>query len=414
MTYDIIIVGGGASGILHSIILKRNKKNLNVLIIEKNNKLGKKLLATGNGRCNFTNIYLDPEVNYRGTNSKFVYSALGKFSIYDTLDLFESIGITPRIENDGRVFPMSLQSSSVVENFKMELKRLGIDVLLGEEVIEISKDSKFKVYTKNNIFQSKYVVVSTGGLAMPSSGCDERGYEIAKKLGHTLIEPLPGLVQLKLKDSYKIFEKVDGVKYPGKVSLYIDNKFIDSDSGDILFRTYGISGPPILQLSNQAIRGLNLKKKVELEIKLLNDITQDKLEKYLSERIKLNTRKTVEELLIGLVNDKLIKPILYTLGIDKDLKVLSLGKKDINKLANILISWKFEVIGNKGWKYAQVTSGGINTDEIDNMSMESKIVKNLYFTGEILDIDGDCGGYNLQWAWSSAYLAAENILLKER
>lgn len=402
--FDIVVVGGGASGMMASIVAGRQGKK--VLLLERNDRLGKKLLATGNGRCNYTNRNLSIE-NYHGENPKFALSGLSQFSVDKTMEFFEGLGITPVVENNGKVFPHSYQSSSFLDVLSLELEHLKVDVELLSFVRDIEKmEDGFKVYTEDRAFLARKLILATGGLALPNSGSDGIGYNLVKNYGHSLTDLSPGLVQLKLFGD--VFKPLSGVKFEGLAGLYVDGNLVRKDRGDILFTDYGISGPPILQLSREAIRGVNLDKKVELSLSIVEDKTFDEVLAYLYYRFSLMGYKKVGEGLIGLVNSKLIGAILKEVGINPSKYISSMRDEEIRELSRILIDWKFEVSGSKSYKFAQVTVGGLDTESVDNQTLESKLVEGLYFTGEILDVDGDCGGYNLQWAWSSAYVAGIN------
>ncbi|WP_312668153.1 NAD(P)/FAD-dependent oxidoreductase [Tissierella praeacuta] len=404
MSKKIIIIGGGAAGMMAALSVKRNGGD--ALILEKNDRVGKKLLATGNGRCNYTNKNLNIN-NYHGNNPKFAYSALSEFDVERTIEFFESLGITPAVEDNGKVFPLSFQSSSMLDILRYEIETQGIELITEAQVSEIKKKNQFTVTLKDKrIFEGDRVIIATGGMALPSSGSDGNGYNLCKKLGHTITEIFPGLVQLKLES--KFLRALDGVKFLGVAGIYIDNKLILEDSGDILFTSYGISGPPVLQLSRTALDYMNKEKNVELRVSIIHTKTQEELLEYLVNRFKLMPNKTIEIALIGLINKRLIIPLLKETNIDKNKNVASLSKDEMRKLSEILTSWSFKVIGSQSWGNAQVTAGGVNTAEVDNKTMESKIVKGLYIVGELLDIDGDCGGFNLQWAWSSGYIAGLN------
>ncbi|WMM25446.1 NAD(P)/FAD-dependent oxidoreductase [Tissierella sp. MB52-C2] len=404
MSNRIIVIGGGAAGMMAALSAKEHGGE--VLILERNDRVGKKLLATGNGRCNYTNINLNIN-NYHGNNPKFCYSGLSEFNVDSTIEFFERLGITPAIEDNGKVFPLSFQASSILDVLRYEIEDKGIELITDAQVAEIKKKNGFTVILKDkSVFVGDKVIIATGGMALPSSGSDGNGYTICKKLGHTITDVFPGLVQLKLESS--LLKSIDGVKFPGMAGIYIDNKLILEDKGDILFTSYGISGPPILQLSRTALEYLNKEENVELRVSIIYTKTDEELLSYLVNRFKLMPRKTIEAGLIGLINKRLIIPILKETNIDKNKEISSLSKEEIRKLANILTSWRFNVTGSQSFGNAQVTAGGVNTDEIDNQTMESKIVKGIYIVGELLDIDGDCGGFNLQWAWSSGYIAGLN------
>lgn len=403
----VLIIGGGAAGMMAAIASKRN--GADVTVLERNNRVGKKILATGNGRCNYTNVNLNID-NFHGENPKFAYSSLSKFSVEDTMNFFERLGITPAIEDNGKVFPLSFQSSSILDVLRFELEDLGIEVLTDSFVSDIRKEDRF-ILTLNNgkkIYGDK-VILATGGNAAPNTGSDGYGYKLANSLGHTIVDVFPGLVQLKLEGD--IFKQVDGVKVLGKASLYKEGELIKKDIGDILFTNYGISGPPILQISRTALEYLNSGCKVELGVSIIHTKTQEELYDYLKYRFSFMPKKTIEIGLIGLINKRFILPILKEINIDKDKQIAYLSNEEIRQMTEILTDWRFNIIGSKSFKDAQVTAGGINTNEINPATMESKLVEGLFFAGEIVDIDGDCGGFNLQWAWSSGYVAGKNSSL---
>ncbi len=404
MKKKIIVIGGGAAGMMAALSAKENGGE--VLILERNDRIGKKLLATGNGRCNYTNKNLTIN-NYHGNNPKFGLSALSEFNVEKTIEYFERLGITPAVEDNGKVFPLSFQASSMLDVLRYEIENQGIELITEAQVSEIKKKKRFIITLKDKrTFEGDAVILATGGMALPSSGSDGNGYTLCKKLGHTVTEVFPGLVQLKLQSNF--LKSIDGVKFIGIAGIYINNKLVLEDMGDILFTSYGISGPPILQLSRTALEYMNNGKNVELRVSIIHTRTQEELFNYLIDRFNLMPKKTVELGLIGLINKRLIIPILKEIDIDKNKNVASLSKDEIRRLSQILIFWSFTVIGSQSWGNAQVTAGGVNTDEIDNQTMESRIVKGLYIIGELLDIDGDCGGFNLQWAWSSGYIAGLN------
>lgn len=401
MNNRIIIIGGGAAGMMAALSARQNGGD--VLILERNDRLGKKLLATGNGRCNYTNQNLTIN-NYHGKNHRFAQNALSKFDVKKTIDFFEKLGITPAVEDNGKVFPLSFQSSSMLDILRYQIEEEGIELITEAHVSEIKKRKKFIVTLKDKrTFEGDKVILATGGMALPSSGSDGNGYTLCKKLGHTAVDVFPGLVQLKLEGDF--FKQIDGVKFLGLAGIYIDTKLVLEDSGDILFTSYGISGPPILQLSRTALEYINMGKNVELKVSMIYTKTEDELFDYLINRFKDMPNKTLELSLIGLINKKLILPIIKMLKFDKNKLVSDLSKNEIRRLTEILTSWNFKVTGSQSWGNAQVTAGGVNTDEINNDTMESKLIEGLYIAGELLDIDGDCGGFNLQWAWSSGYMA---------
>lgn len=405
----IIIIGGGASGMMAAITAAR--QGAKVTILERNPRIGKKILATGNGRCNFTNVKANITC-YQGQNPHFAYSSLADFNVQETLGFFEKLGIVPKIEDLGKVFPMSDQASSVLDVLMYELKETGVNIVCDSFVRNISKkNTTFKVELENDSeFTADRVILAAGGRAMPSSGSDGNAYELAEKLSHTITAIFPALVQLKLEGSF--FKQIEGVKFVGTAEILHNNKTIAQDNGDILFANYGVSGPPILQISRKAGELLQKNNEVILKLTVLDKQTKEELSELLTTRFNNSPQKTLEFSLVGLVNKRLIPVLLKEAGF-KDLKcpVSSITPYEREKILTILQDWRFVVRGTKSWPSAQVTAGGISTNEINPHTMESKIVKGLFFAGEIIDIDGLCGGFNLQWAWSSGYVAGKNASL---
>jgi len=402
-------VGGGAAGMTAAISAKR--LGADVTILERNSRVGKKILATGNGRCNFTNINAD--INYyRGNNPKFAHSALSNFTIDDTIRFFEKLGIQHKVEEFGKVFPMSDQASSILDVFLYELKELGVNIISDALVKDITrKNGKFIIKLENGqVYQGDRVIITTGGKAMPSSGSDGKGYDLATRLGHTITDVYPALVQLMLEGSF--FKRIAGVKFAGTAEIIHNNKSVAKDKGDILFANYGVSGPPILQLSRTAGQLLNEGQEVQLKISIMDMMTKEELRKIIKKRFQIAPKKPVDFSLVGLINKRLIPVILAEAGIN-DIKrpVASLSANEQERIADILTDWRLKIKGTKSWTSAQVTAGGVDTNEINPKTMESKLVTGLFFAGEIIDIDGLCGGFNLQWAWSSGFIAGQSAAL---
>lgn len=407
MKNKIIVIGGGAAGMMAAIVAATLGGD--VIILERNDRVGKKLLATGNGRCNYTNMNLNIN-NYHGIDYRFAEAALSSFNVDKTIEYFEKIGITPAIEDNGKVYPLSFQASSMLDVLRYEIEAKKIELITEAYVVDIKKKNNFILKLKDGrIFEADKVILATGGMAMPVSGSDGNGYSLAKSLGHSLTETHPGIVQLKLEGSF--FKQLDGVKIVGVARLFSNDQLILEDSGDILFTSYGISGPPILQLSRTSLDYLSRGKDIELRISIIHTKTNIELTSYLYKRFQNSPKKIIQESLIGLINKKLILPILRELNLDKNKMVSDLSKVEVEKLSKILTSWSFKITGSQSWGQAQVTAGGISTKEIDDKTMESNLMKGLYLIGELVDIDGDCGGYNLQWAWSSAYVAGNHCII---
>ncbi len=405
---QVLVVGGGAAGMTAAISARR--LGADVTILEKNPRVGKKILATGNGRCNFTNINTDVGY-YHGNNPKFTYSALSNFTVDDTIRFFEKLGIAHKVEDFGKVFPMSDQASSVLDVFLYELNQLGVNTVCDANVKDIRKNDKFLIELEDGkVYQGDRVIITTGGKAMPSSGSDGSGYDLAARLGHTIIDIFPALVQLKLEGPF--FKRLDGVKFVGTAEIIHNNIPVAKDRGDILFTNYGVSGPPILQISRKAGELLNAGQEVYLKITIMDMMPKEELRTFLKKRWQISSSKPLDFSLVGFINKRLIPVVLMEAGInDAGRPVASLSAKEQERIIDILTDWRFKIRGTRSWPSAQVTAGGVDTREINQDTMESKLVKGLFFAGEIIDIDGQCGGFNLQWAWSSGHIAGQNAAL---
>lgn len=381
MKNNVAVIGGGASGILAAIFAAR--KGASVTILEKNPRIGKKILATGNGRCNFTNV----NACSKDYNSDFVQYALEKFTPADVIDFFREAGLLSRTEAEGRVYPLSGQATAVLDVLRLELERLSVKVLAEFDVGKIEKKCDlFEISSQNQRLKANKVIIATGGMASPKSGSDGKGYELLKAFGHKTTKLIPSLVQLKTEKS------VGGVRAYGKVTT--QNGI--SETGEIQFNNYGISGIPVFGIAKYVKKGENV------FLDLLPDYTEEEVFGILKTRPK----QTMETYLIGILNKALGQFLLKECGISPLSKMSdTLRDDEMMRIAKKIKSWRFDVTGTMPWENAQVTSGGIERSEIDEKTMESKLVKGLYVTGELLDVDGPCGGYNLHWAWASGKLA---------
>ncbi|MGI6453900.1 MAG: NAD(P)/FAD-dependent oxidoreductase [Syntrophomonadaceae bacterium] len=405
----VIVVGGGASGLTAAISARR--LGAEVTILERNPRVGKKILSTGNGRCNFTNINADITC-YQGKNPQFAYSALSSFTVDDTIRFFEKLGIQAKVEDFGKVFPMSDQASSVLDVLLYELNELGVNIICEALVTRIEKKKdQFIIELENGqIYRGGRVIVATGGKAMPYSGSDGRGYDLAKTLGHAVTDTFPALVQIMLEG--KFFPRIQGVKIVGTAEIIYRNKSLARDRGDILFANYGVSGPPILQISRKAGELMNEGKEAFLKISIIDTMSREELRNLMQRRLELAAKKPLDFSLVGLINKRLIPVILGEVGLtDVKRPVTSLSAAEREGIVKILTDWRFKVRGTKGWSSAQVTAGGVDTREVDPQTMQSRLVPGLFFAGEVLDIDGLCGGFNLQWAWSSGYIAGQHAVM---
>ena len=404
----VCVVGGGPAGVISAIELSRN--NIDVILIEKNNRILKKLLATGNGRCNYTNINVNISDYYCKNN--FVENVLNSFSKDALIDYFRIMGIEPTIENRGKIFPVTLKSNTVVNTLLEELEENRAEVITEEEVVSIDKGDNFILKTHNRTFNCDYVIFAPGGMAMPSSGSNGKSYKVLENLGHSKLRTFPGLTQIKLSSPF--LKQLSGVKVVGKVNLILDKDVVEQGYGDLLFTDYGISGPPVLDLS----RRVNLEgkdKEMFLEMPLINNIENiEDFRNILYGRFYSLNHFSFERWLSGIVDKKFINYISKTVNIDKTSPMYLIEEYRFEEVIRVLLKSRFSVIGTKGFENAQVTCGGIDTEEIDSSTMESKYVPGLYIAGEVMDVDGKCGGYNLQWAFSSGIVAARDIISKNQ
>lgn len=405
MYHEIIILGGGASGIVASIISK--DMGSDVAILESNDRIGKKILTTGNGRCNITNENIS-NCKYYSNNNNFYKFILSQFTLEDTKNFFNSLGLPLITLNEGKIYPMSLQASSVLDILRLAIEDRQIPIYFNNKVKNIKKSNKeFVITTENEIFQCKKLILASGGMSAPNTGSDGSGFKLAKNLGHNIIHPVPGLVQLKLDFPY--LKSLSGIKFDGNVKLPLDNKILREEFGEILFTDYGISGPPILQLSSLASKLLYNNKKVYLQIDILPNMSKEELINLLENHWGTFYYRTIHDSFIGIINKKLIPTLLKYCGIKNiHMPCQDISWQEKEKIFNTLKNWTFIITGTNSFKNSQVTCGGVDTSQVSNKSLESLKVKNLYFCGEILDVNGDCGGFNLQWAWSSGCIAGKN------
>lgn len=386
---DIIIIGAGASGIVTAINAKN--ENNRVILLEKNDRIGKKLLATGNGRCNYTNMNLS-EKNY--SSPDFVKRTLEDFSNEDLINYFRILGLESTLDGN-RVYPISLKANSVLNILIYWLEKKGIEVKTKSQVKEIKKTKKgYEVITNEETLRADIVVAAFGGKAMPASGSDGVSFEILKKMGIKVTDLKPALTQLKLESKY--LKHLSGTKVIGRARLLRDEKVIDEREGEILFTNYGISGPPILDIS------VNTEEGDVIEVPLINNLKKDSIDMVYN-RYYMFPDFSLEEFLMGLVDKKFIHYIVDSLDMDKNTAMNMISMGDFEKIICLLLKSRFKVTGNTGFKNAQVTRGGVSLDEVSPENYEAKKYKDLYIIGEALDIDGDCGGYNLHFAFGCGY-----------
>lgn len=416
MDYDVIVVGAGASGLVAAIAAARKKSR--VLVIEQKDRAGRKIAATGNGKCNYTNLAQKPEY-YRSDDNEFPMRVLSYFGVNDTIAFFEELGIVPK-ERDGYLYPYSEQASSVVQVLLMECERLKVSFIYNTRVTRIIKQSgrtgRFTVYTeavsepeavsgrdKEASHVSGRVILAAGGCASPKLGSDGSGYNLAGSLGHSIIKPLPALVQLKSDEKY--LKTVSGVRVIAHAALYSQGKLFAEERGEVVFTDYGISGIPIMQISRFAAKKLDDRKDVLLQLDFMPEASYEEITELLNTRLKRSRSKRLNQMMIGFLNNKLTAVIIKQARLNPEAECINLNHKDMEKLSCTIKQFGMRITGTNSFDNAQATAGGIPAHELDSKTLESKLVRGLYITGELIDVDGTCGGYNLQWAWSTGYLA---------
>ena len=408
---NVIVVGGGPAGMIAAITASKKKDN--VILLERMRSVGRKLSITGKGRCNITNATdIDNFIKNVPGNGKFLYSAFNQFTNIDAINFFNSIGVATKVERGERVFPVTDDALYVVDKLKKEMDKRKVKVIVNTEVEEIlvDKDKVIGVKTLDKKYECDKVIIATGGKSYPMTGSNGKGYELAKKLGHTIIPPKASLVPLEL------FEVPDlqGLSLKNVAIKIKDNeKCVYDDFGEMLFTHFGVSGPIILSGSAHLLRVKNVNEKLKnkeivLSIDLKPALSSEKLEARIQRDLEKYTKKQFKNSLGDLLPSKMIDYILEISGIDPEKQTDQITKEERRKLASLLKNLEFKIRGFRPIEEAIITAGGVSTKEINSSTMESKIIKGLYFAGEIIDVDAYTGGFNLQIAYSTGYVAGMN------
>ena len=389
---NIAVIGGGASGLFAAISAKN--ENTDVTIYEKEKRVGRKILATGNGRCNMTNTTASYN-DYHSLDIKFIYPTIERFWVDQTLDFFENIGILWKEEDDGKVYPYSDTASAVLDVLRQKLEKSGVITECEFGVKKIKKqNNQFIIEDKNgNRKRADRVIIATGGMAGAQLGSDGSGYKILEGFGHKITKLYPSLVQIRTQtDTVK---KLKGIKVNAKVSVGDKEK-----TGEVLFTDYGISGPPVFWLSSY-IEG-----EKEIALDIMPEYSYTDISDMITKRVNTLGDIPLEDFFVGMLNKRVSQALLKHIGVEPLSRLASsLSRKEIQAISSIIKNFKLQIKGTSTWNNAQVTKGGADVSQFNADTMESKLVKGLYCCGEVLDVDGDCGGYNLQWAWSSGYIA---------
>lgn len=444
----VAVIGGGAAGMMAAIEAAR--AGAIVTLIEKNPQLGKKLVTTGNGRCNYTNLDMSDRIGgkFRGFHPEFAASALDALPPEAVLDWFRAIGVEPRFRG-GYVYPNSDQASAVVDALREELHRLSVKVHYNAEVKSVQRvdaDAEvsavkvpmpgktasadgaaasqipqkrdagyFLIQCTDAVVKADRVILTAGSKAAPKTGSNGDGYFIARKLGHTIVPYVPALCGIRCAGD--AFRALAGIRTEAALELSVDGLCVDREAGELQLVDYGISGIPVFQLSRYAAYALQEGKKAAVYINFLPGFTNEAedprecaLRLYRQRQERLAGRK-MESFFTGLLHQKLGQLLLRMASVRPELPVAELSEKQLRSLASLSVRFKAECVEMNGFLQAQVVAGGVDTTEVDPCTMASRLVPGLYFAGEVLDIDGICGGYNLQWAWASGFVAGRHAAM---
>lgn len=401
----VVVAGGGASGMMAAI--SAADEGAQVVLLEHKDRVGKKILSTGNGKCNFTNLLQEP-ICYHSESPMFPWGIIEKFTSQDAVAFFLQLGIYSKNKN-GYMYPNSDQASSVLDVLRIEMQRLQIEVKTDTECKEVHKEKQgFSVRTDKGKIKCDRVILAMGSRAASKTGSDGSGYNVAKALGHRIVPVLPGLTALRCKE--KFYKSIAGVRVTGKVSIFADGECLAEDRGEVQLTEYGISGIPVFQISRYAAIGLYEKKAVHAVLNFMPDFTEEQLSAFLKARILTRPGKTADEFFIGLFHKKLAELWIRQSKIKWELPVSELTEKDIQKLVLLIQKFETDIESVNSYEQAQVCRGGVDTREVNPDTLESLVIPGVYFAGEILDVDGMCGGYNLQWAWASGHVAGRQAV----
>lgn len=403
ITMHIGVIGGGASGMMAAITAAN--AGAQVTIIEHTARVGKKILSTGNGKCNFTNQYLS-KGDYNGNHPSFAEPALKAFDNQKAILFFEDCGMEVTCKRDGYYYPHSGQASTLLNvlRFRLEALKVRVETDCYIDNVQKKKDGKFHVSGEQKNFVFDKLILACGGNAAPATGSDGSGYRFAKAFGHRLIKPLPVLTYVRSKEP--CLKELAGVRAGAGVSLYIEGMLIQTEEGEVQLNKDNVSGIPVFQLSHEAIKALDRKKKVTVVVDFLPQTKAEQLYYKMEHNLKhLYKNIPASEVFAAVVNKKVSQAVFRRASVPFDKEMGALSQKELRRVVSLIKEFPLEVAGHPGFDAAQATMGGVDTEEINPRTMMSEKTEGLYFAGEMMDIDGRCGGYNLQWAWSSGYVA---------
>ena len=398
---QVIIIGGGASGMMAALTASASP-DTQVTLLERQSRVGRKLLSTGNGRCNLTNLHAVPS-HYHGEHPDFAAPALSAFGVEDALSFFRSLGLVTAAEDDGKVYPYSNSANSVLDVLRFAMEAQGVQVVSGASAEKIKcKDRRFSLLAGGEVFAADCVIVACGGAAGSKLGGVMDGYQLLKSLGHHRTALYPALVQIKTDPQYP--RSLKGVKAEAHIAVFSGDTLLAENQGEILFTEYGVSGPAVFEISRYASMGGD---SLTVELDLWPALSEADVRAWLAERQARLPQLETAQLFTGALHNRLGQVVGRFASLPAGGTVAQLSPRDLAAAACGCKHFLLPVTGTCGFDSAQVTAGGMRTEEFDPQTMQSRLIPGLYACGEVLDIDGDCGGFNLQWAWSSGHLAGQ-------
>jgi len=407
MTYDVIVIGAGASGLISAIQTARENKS--TLLLEKLPKIATKLKATGGGRCNLSNTLNNTEfMQSFGKNGRFITTAIEQFDHHELMKFFKDIGVDTHIPDGFRIFPTSHSSSTIIQALEKELLKLNVTIQTSTKVEEIliEEDKIIGVKTSNDTFKSKNIILATGGLGYPTLGSTGDGHTIVEKLGHTITKLYPAMMPLSTKETWQASCRADTI---AKATIKVDIPKLKKlkATGDLIFTSSGIRGPVVLDFAREITPHLDKYDEVPILINMVKGKNEDDIIQHIKVQSSKNPHHKIEENLNSLLPNSVIAQLCKLCDIDETLTFKSLDGTKKNKLVKLITQTPFTIVGHDGFDKAMITRGGVSLKQVDPNTMKSKVIDGLYFCGELLDLDGPCGGYNLQFAFSSGYLAGK-------
>lgn len=404
---DIVIVGAGAAGLATAIFAARANPQLRIVVLDGAKKIGAKILVSGGGRCNVTNVRVDPS-DFRGGNPHAIRKILRSFTTADAADFFLNLGVKLHEEEHGKLFPDSNDAQSVLTALVVEAAGCGVKLQNEHRVLSLKKESdRFHIETNQGVLSARRVILATGGKSLPKTGSDGAGYELARTLGHTVIDPVPALVPLILHGDFHA--KLSGIAHEVALAVRVEAAKPVIHHGALLWTHFGISGPVVLDASGLFTRARIEGKRAEISVNFLPGKDFAATDQWMLTLAAKSPRETLRNILATVLPARVVESILAAISIEPRTAMGQLPKEMRRRLLHALLEWPLPIVGDRGYNYAEVTGGGVPLDEVDVGSMESRITAGLFLVGEILNVDGRIGGFNFQWAWSTAAVAGRAL-----